>query len=100
MKIRIVALSFSMAILLAACGSSSSISGEYEGKGIVLEFKSNNAVYVKTPFLQTKTNYTIDDDKIIISMPSPSPSPDIVLQNNGKFLVGPANIELNKKTAL
>ena len=94
MKIRIVALSFSMAILLTACGSSSSISGQYEGKGLNLEFKSNNAVYVKIPGLQTKANYTIDDDKIIISMPYPSP--DIVLQNNGKFLVGPANIELKR----
>jgi hypothetical protein len=94
MKKQIITLGFAGAVtLITACGSE--ISGEYKGAGMTLEFKSNNTVYVKIPGLQTKTNYSIDDDKIIISMSS---YPDIVLQRNSKSLIGPLGVELKKNS--
>lgn len=92
MKNRIAVLGLSVLILIAACGSGTS--GVYEGKGMTLEFKSNNTVYVKVPGLQTKTKYEMDDDKIIISMSSPYP--DIILEKKGKSLLGPLGVTLNK----
>lgn len=59
------------ALVLAACGNSSSISGSYANKEGLMSIKFESGKAYMTSFIGTTTesDYTVDGDKIILKMP-------------------------------